>query len=216
MERLIISARGEGEGQTLLSSVPTEQAPEQHRSRKPKSETVVDADEAAEIDSILEHCGFTDQARRTDIAADGFDAHDHVNAWTEKDVGSLAKGFADRTQANGKMIFGLRRTDPLKATAHWAQDFRRIGRVPKLDEIADQADFRAALETARLRAQTRRHNAEESDSLSKAADPGKLKRQKEWSQELLVCHSWTEQCPPVLHREGRRSAKLRTGDRAGL
>jgi hypothetical protein len=64
--------------------------------------------------------------------------------------------------------------------------------VPTSDDIADQAEFREALETARLRAQTRRHNAEESDSLSKAADPGKLKRQKEWttwSRALKNCLS---------------------------
>jgi hypothetical protein len=129
----------------------------------------------------LEYCGFTDQARRTDIAADGFESYDDVNTLTEKDIGSLAKGFAERTTVNGKIIFGLRRTNLLKATIHWAQDFRRISRVPTLDDIADQAEFREALETARLRAQIRRHNAEESDGLSKAADPGKLKRQKEWT-----------------------------------
>jgi hypothetical protein len=111
---------------------------------------------------------------------------------TEKDVGSLPKGFAERTQANGKIIFGLRRTNLLKAAIHWAQDFRRISGVPNLDDVADQAEFREALETARLRAQMRRHNAEESDGLSKAADPGKLKRQKEWttwSRALKNCLS---------------------------
>jgi hypothetical protein len=98
---------------------------------------MVDAAEAAEIDTILEHCGFADQARRTDIAADGFESYDDVNTLTEKDIGSLAKGFAERTQVNGKINFGLRRTNLLKATIHWAQDFRRISRVPNLDDIAD-------------------------------------------------------------------------------
>jgi hypothetical protein len=51
----------------------------------------------------LAHCGFNDPARRTDIAADGFESHDDVNALTEKDIGSLAKGFAERTTANGKI-----------------------------------------------------------------------------------------------------------------
>ncbi len=74
---------------------------------------MVDPAEAAEIDTILEYCGFTDQARRTDIAADGFESHDDVNALTEKDIGSLAKGFAERTTVNGKIIFGLRRTNLL-------------------------------------------------------------------------------------------------------
>jgi hypothetical protein len=51
---------------------------------------MVDPAEAAEIDTILECCGFTDQARRADIAADGFESYDDVNALTEKDVRSLA------------------------------------------------------------------------------------------------------------------------------
>jgi hypothetical protein len=33
---------------------------------------MLDAAEAAGIDLILEHCGFTDQAQQTDIAADGW------------------------------------------------------------------------------------------------------------------------------------------------
>jgi hypothetical protein len=58
---------------------------------------MVDPAEAAEIDTILECCGFADQVRRADIAADGFESCDDVNTLTEKDVGSLAKGFAERT-----------------------------------------------------------------------------------------------------------------------
>jgi hypothetical protein len=57
---------------------------------------MVDPAEAAEIDTILECCGFTDQARRADIAADGFESHGDVNTLTEKDIGSLAKGFTTK------------------------------------------------------------------------------------------------------------------------
>jgi hypothetical protein len=41
------------------------------------------------------------------------------------------------------------------------------------------SDFKAAIETAKQRAQICKHNAEELDSLSAASDPGKLKRQKD-------------------------------------
>jgi hypothetical protein len=41
-------------------------------------------------------------------------------------------------------------------------------------------DFKAAIEMAKQRAQIPKHNAEESDSLSTASDPEKLKRQKDW------------------------------------
>jgi hypothetical protein len=44
-----------------------------------------------------------------------------------------------------------------------------------------EPEFRTVLETARQRAVIRKHNAEELDGPSKAASPGKLKRQKEWT-----------------------------------
>jgi hypothetical protein len=50
-----------------------------------------------------------------------------------------------------------------------------------LDDAYDITDFREQIEVARQRALIRSHNAAESDGLSKAADPGKLKRQKEWT-----------------------------------
>jgi hypothetical protein len=141
---------------------------------------MVDAAEAANIDTILEYCGFTVQANRTSIADDGFESFADLLSLTDYDMGILAKCFAEKSAAQGRIMFGLRRTNLLKATIHWAQDFRRISREVTLDDVADAADFRAQIETARLRAQIRKHNAEESDSLSKAADPGKLKRQKDW------------------------------------
>ena len=65
---------------------------------------MVDPAEAAEIDLILEHCGFADQARRADIAGDGFESHDDVNTLTEKDVGSLAKGLPIGHQTTGRLF----------------------------------------------------------------------------------------------------------------
>jgi hypothetical protein len=148
-------------------------------------------------DTILEYCGFNLQANRNDIAADGFESFEDMLTLTEKDITSLAKGFAERAVAQGRIIFGLRRTNLLKATIHWAQDFRCISKEVTLEGIDDAADFRNAIKTARQRAQIRKHSAEESDSLSKAADPGKLKRQKgivslvQRLQELPVDHSWS-------------------------
>jgi hypothetical protein len=139
------------------------------------------AAEIADINTILEYIGFAVPIQRTSIAEDAFESFADLLSLTEKDVGSLAKGFAERTQQQGRIIFGLRRTNLLKATIHWAQDFRRISRGVTLDGIADAAAFKIAIETAKQRAQIRKHNAEESSSLSKAADPGKLKRQKEWT-----------------------------------
>ena len=93
---------------------------------------------------------------------------------------NLAKGFSDRTVAAGKISFGLCWTNILQVTIHWAQEFRRIIWTPSLIGISNAAKFRAAIEAARQRASIRKHSLEESASLRKAANPGKLKRHKDW------------------------------------
>ena len=99
---------------------------------------------------------------------------------SQKDIEALAKGFASKPTP-GKINFGLRRTNNLKATVNWARDFRRCSRSIALDPtVIDAPMFLDLIKRARLRAEIRRHNAEESDKQSKTADPGKLKKQKEW------------------------------------
>ena len=123
----------------------------------------------------------------------------NITSLSERDVGNLAKGFAERTVANGKIIFGLRRTNLLKATIHWAQDFRRISREPSLDGIENMRGFKVAIETAKQRAKIRKYNSEESDSLAKASDPGKLKRQKDW---LVWSRSLNNYLSTILGHDG--------------
>ncbi len=152
-----------------------------------------------DIDTILRYCGFAAANDRISIAQDGFESFEDIMSLSEKDVSSLAKGFAERTVASGKIVFGLRQTNLLRATVHWAQDFRRISRAPTLDGIGAMPDFKAAIETAKQRAQIRKHNAEESDSLSTASDPGKLKRQKDW---LVWSRSLTNYLSTILGQDG--------------
>jgi hypothetical protein len=152
-----------------------------------------------DIDTILRYCGFAAANDRTSIAQDGFESFEDIMSLSEMDVSSLAKGFAERTVASGKIVFGLRGTNLLRATVHWAQDFRRISRAPTLDGIGAMPDFKAAIETAKQRAQIRKHNAEESDSLSTASDPRKLKRQKDW---LVWSRSLTNYMLTILGQDG--------------
>jgi len=138
--------------------------------------------EEVAIDSILEYCGFAQQDARNSIVEDGFGSYQELLSLTEKDIGALAKGFAERTLAQGRIVFGLRKTNLLKASINWAQDFRRISREVSLDPaVTDEAMFRDQIETARQRSIIRKYNTDESDGLSKAADPGKLKKQKDWT-----------------------------------
>jgi hypothetical protein len=62
-----------------------------------------------EIDTILGYCGFDTAVGRAAIQVDGFESYNDIQTLEDKDVVSLAKGFADRSQANGRIIFGLRR-----------------------------------------------------------------------------------------------------------
>ena len=93
---------------------------------------------------------------------------------------NLAKGFSDRTVAAGNISFGLRWNNLLKVTIHWDQDFRRIGQKPSLIGFSNAAESRAAIEAAINMSSIRKIILGESTILSKAANPGKIKRQKYW------------------------------------
>ena len=45
----------------------------------------------------------------------------------EKDIRDLAESYSRRTVAEGRVIFGLRRTRYMIGLIHWIQDFDRVG-----------------------------------------------------------------------------------------
>ena len=138
-----------------------------------------------QIETILDYCGFDDAGDRDEIVDDGFNSFNDIAGLEIKDVGRLSEGLGVRTAANGRIIFGMRRLMRLKGVVHWVQDFRRVGREAAVDGVADMVDeatFLLALDVARERAKMRKHKLDESDNLSKAADPGKLKKPKDWLQ----------------------------------
>jgi hypothetical protein len=100
----------------------------------------------------------------------------------EKDVRDLAESYGRRTLADGRAIFGLRRVCYLIGLIHWNQDFQRTGESPTIEGIADAAQFRTALDEASIRADVRKVEKEQSDTVSKAADPGKFKDERKWPE----------------------------------
>ena len=112
---------------------------------------------------------------------------------------NLAKGFSGKTVATGKISFGLRRTNIMKANIHWDQDFSSISWTPSLIGINNAIEFCAAIEAARQREMIRNHSIEESFSLSKAADPGKLKRQEDFITWYRALKNYM---PPILCQGG--------------
>ena len=59
------------------------------------------------------------------------------------------------------------------------QDVRRTSPIPSLIGISNDAEFCTAIGAAIQRDRIRKYSLDESSSLSKAANPGKLKRYKE-------------------------------------
>ena len=101
----------------------------------------------------------------------------------EKDIRDLAESYGRRTAADGRFIFGVRRIKYLIGMIHWVQDFARVGESPSLDAFdGDRTAFCAALETALKRADVRKIEKDQSDTVSKAADPGKFKDERKWPE----------------------------------
>ena len=62
---------------------------------------------------------------------------------------------------------------------HWVQDFGRVGQVPAIEPFGeDAAAFRQVLDIAFDRAEVRRIENEQSDTVSKAADPRMFKDER--------------------------------------
>ena len=74
--------------------------------------------EALDIDKILEYSRFDNSEQQTIITSDGFDSYYDILTLGDSAIVDLAKTLSDRTVDSGKIIFGLRRTNLMKATIH--------------------------------------------------------------------------------------------------
>ena len=144
---------------------------------------VVDPPVINEMDLALTWIGFDNEATRDRIQVEGFASFDDLKSMKEKDVRDLAESYGRRTVVDGRFIFGVRRIRYLIGMLHWVQDFVRLGDTPSLEEFGDDgAAFCVALETAFNRDDVRKIEKEQSDTVSKAADPGKFKDEKKWPE----------------------------------
>jgi hypothetical protein len=134
------------------------------------------------MDTILGWIGFDQAATRDRIREEGFEMFADLATMKEKDIRDLAESYSRRTVADGRAIFGLRRIRYMIGLIHWVQDYGRIGEEPTLVGIDNAEQFRAALDDASQRADVRKIEKDQSDTVSKAADPGKFKDRKwpEW------------------------------------
>jgi hypothetical protein len=134
------------------------------------------------MDTVLTWIGFDQENTRNRIREEGFESFDDLATMKEKDIRDLAESYGRRTIVDGRAIFGLRRIRYLIGLIHWVQDFARIGEIPSLDGIEDAATFKVALGSAYYRADVRKIEKDQADTVSKAADPGKLKDERKWPE----------------------------------
>ena len=87
------------------------------------------------IAQILFWIGFTVRNQRNNIITDSFGAYEDIKMLNEKDISSMSVDWASRTQQNGRIHFGIRRTKLLKALVHWVQDFYRISSIPSIEHM---------------------------------------------------------------------------------
>jgi hypothetical protein len=127
------------------------------------------------MDTILMWIGFDNQATRERIRAEGLGSFSNLMPMKEKGIGDLAESCGRRTIGDGRVIFGLRRIRYLIGLIHWVQDFVRTRQTITIVGMNNDVQFRETLDEAFYCANVRKIEKDLSDTVSKAADPDKLK-----------------------------------------
>ena len=134
------------------------------------------------VDQCLEWIGFGIPNQRASISTEaGFNSLNDLNDIKEKDIRDMADSFQKRTIAN-RINFGMRRRKWLIAMMHWVQDFSHCSKQPTIDDFVTANDFKQVLSTAAQRGSLCKVDMDQVDTISKAADPGKLKDERKWPE----------------------------------
>lgn len=94
---------------------------------------------------------------------------------TSTDIISIAEDYGKRTIADGRIVFGFFRTKELQGLMHWVQDMKRMSRDP-----SEQLLTPMELALAAANNDIRKNLADNMETASKAADPGKLRNTTDW------------------------------------
>ena len=93
----------------------------------------------------------------------------------------MSTDFSGRTQVNGRINFGTRRTKKLKSLVHWVQDFYRVSEEPGIVGLSENI-FKSQLERALIRSDIRKSMALQTKTAADAASPDPLESEKQWKQ----------------------------------
>ena len=134
------------------------------------------------VDQCLDWIGFGIPNQRASTSTEvGFNSLNDLNNIKEKDIRDMANSFQKRTIAN-RINFSMRRTKWLVAMMHWVQDFSCCSKQPTIDDFVTANDFKQALSTAAQCASLCKVDTDQVHTISKAADPGKLKDERKWPE----------------------------------
>ena len=135
----------------------------------------------AEVHQAVQWIVFGNQSHCDSICEEaGFQPLQDSVGLSEKDIREVADGYKKRTQAQGRIPFGLRCIKLLIGVMHWVQDQDRCYRNASTGNIAEANDLREIIDISIQRADLRKVEDDQVDMISKAADPGKFKDERKW------------------------------------
>jgi hypothetical protein len=129
------------------------------------------------VDFVLQTIGFNNAADRLGIMNSGLGEFEDFRYLVEKDIRDMADEFGKRTQASGRIVFGLGRIKKLVGAMHWVQDCYRSNDSPDHNNFND-----VALYDALCLSQVRKSDIELVTTNAKAVDPGKFKDERKWPE----------------------------------
>ena len=154
----------------------------------------------AELNKALVSIGFGDLDNRDTICEEaGFLSFEDFVGLTEKDICDMAEEFSKCTVAQGKISFGLCRIKLLLGVMHWVQDQDRCYRMVFIDGVQDAEEFRGILDVAIQRAALQKVEDNQVETISNAADPGKFKDERKWSDWEPALINYLSTIPGSYH-----------------
>ena len=129
----------------------------------------------------LHWIGFRTDPPRNELVDNAFGTFHDIRMLTSADISDMAKDYGSRTVADGRILFGMRRTKMLKGFVHWTMDFYRVSQTPDITGLSE-ITFKAQLTTALARADIRKSIKDNTKTVADAANPGPLESERKWKQ----------------------------------
>ena len=135
------------------------------------------------VDQALVWIGFGIEGKCNSIC-DGLklEEFDNLVGLIESNILDIASGFSKKTTVQEHMNFGMQLVKYTLEIVQWNQDESRCSYTASYRGIANTEEYKALLLTTLYRNTLRKVGAYQSESINKAADPGKFKYECIWPE----------------------------------